>query len=85
MYFVIAIIEVISACLFCFDKRAAIKHRRRIPEAVLHTMELIGGVFVILPLMYIIRHKNRKFSYFGITFLIFAAWIGGLYWYFFVR
>lgn len=85
MYIAIAIIEVLAACLFCFDKRAAVKHRRRVPEAALHFVELIGGVFVIIPLMYIIRHKNRKFAYFGITYLIFAAWLAGLYWFLFIR
>ena len=79
IYFLI--VNILAASLFCYDKRAAIKHRHRIPEAVLHFTELIGGVFIIIPLMYIIRHKNRKFRYFGITFLIFAAWIGLLIWY----
>ena len=76
------IVNILATSLFCYDKLAAAKHRRRIPEAVLHTMELIGGVFVIIPLMYIIRHKNRKFSYFGITYLIFAGWCAVLYLFF---
>lgn len=85
MYLIIAAVEILSAALFCYDKRAAVKHRRRVPEAVLHLMELVGGVFVVVPLMYIIRHKNRKFAYFWLTYLIFACWTGGLYWFFFVR
>lgn len=85
MHYIIAIIEILSVGVFCYDKRAAVKHRRRVPEAALHFMELVGGVFVIIPLMYIIRHKNRKFAYFGITYLVFAAWLAGLYWFFFVR
>lgn len=71
----LAIVSFVAALLFCYDKRAAIRHRRRIPEVVLHVAEAIGGVFVILIFMYVIRHKNRKFAYYGITYLIFAGWL----------
>lgn len=76
-----ALISLLAAVLFCCDKRAAVQHRRRVPEMVLHLMELVGGVFIIVPLMYIIRHKNRKFKYYAVTYLILAVWIAAIYWF----
>ncbi|MCQ2295056.1 MAG: DUF1294 domain-containing protein [Bacteroidales bacterium] len=71
------IINVISGIFFALDKRYARKKHRRIPEAVLHLFELLGGVFINLVLMYTIRHKNKKFAYYWLTYLILLIWIGG--------
>ena len=68
----------ISGILFTYDKKAAIKNKKRIPEITLHIVELIGGVFINVLLMYILRHKNRKFSYWILTWLIFIGWLLGL-------
>lgn len=76
-YFVI--ISIISAILFAYDKHAAKKHKWRIPEKVLHTTELLGGVFVIIPLMYLIHHKSRKSSYYLITYFVLILWLGAIY------
>ncbi|MCX6230575.1 MAG: DUF1294 domain-containing protein [Bacteroidetes bacterium] len=73
------IINLLSAIVFYTDKRKAIKNRRRIPEATLHLLEFFGGVFSNLLLMYLIHHKNRKASYFLITYFIAIAWIVFLY------
>lgn len=69
------IINIISDILFCADKRRAKKDKRRIPESILHLFELIGGIFTIIPLMFIIRHKNQKWSYKLVSFIILALWI----------
>jgi len=69
----------ISAMIFYTDKKNAIKNKKRIPEKTLHLLELSGGVFVILILSYIIRHKNQKKSYISWTYLIFVLWIVILY------
>ena len=65
---------IISFILMAIDKRRARSHQRRIPEAVLHLFELLGGVYGALLAMYTLRHKNRKISFFLITFLIFLLW-----------
>lgn len=75
----ILVINTISACFFGYDKFAAIKSKTRIPERFLHFLELVGGVFSILILMYIIRHKNRKFKYASLSWLIVAAWFTLIY------
>lgn len=75
----IALINLLAVTLFSIDKRKAQKQVRRVPEKTLHLVEALGGVFGIVIFMYIIRHKNRKFSYFAWTYLLLFAWIGALY------
>ena len=78
-YYYLLVISIVAAITFAIDKRRARKQLRRVPENVLHAMELLGGVFIIIPMMYLIRHKNRKKSYFLITYLILVVWIVALY------
>lgn len=75
----IAILSLTSFGLMAADKRRAKRRERRIPEATLHLVELLGGVFGALAGMYFLHHKNRKFSFFGITYMTFLIWIGLLY------
>ncbi len=69
------IINILASILFCVDKRRATKNKRRIPESILHLFELVGGIFSVIFLMFIIRHKNQKMSYKLISFVILALWI----------
>ncbi|MBO7133975.1 MAG: DUF1294 domain-containing protein [Bacteroidales bacterium] len=69
------VINVLASILFCVDKRRATKDKRRIPESILHLFELVGGIFTIIFLMFIIRHKNQKMSYKLVSFVILALWI----------
>jgi uncharacterized membrane protein YsdA (DUF1294 family) len=71
-------INFVSGCTFALDKRAAIKGYRRIPERTLHLLELLGGVFAIWLLMYLLHHKNRKFSYYAVTYLLLIGWVAVL-------
>lgn len=69
------IINLFSAGFFIFDKKSAERNGRRIPEITLHLLELLGGVFATLILMYVIKHKNRKFKYYIFTYLILILWV----------
>ena len=69
------IINLISILIFLLDKYFSKNNLRRISEFNLHFVEILGGVFGIIFMMYLIRHKNRKKSYFIITFLICFIWI----------
>ena len=71
----LAFISLISGFVFSIDKNAAIKGRRRIPERTLHILEMLGGVFANLLLMYTLHHKNRKFSYWIWTWLVLIGWV----------
>ena len=73
------IISVIAGIVFASDKQKARSKKRRIPEKRLHLFELAGGVFAVLVLMFVIRHKNRKSSYYIYTWLILVLWLGILY------
>jgi uncharacterized membrane protein YsdA (DUF1294 family) len=68
-------INLISGIVFAYDKQAAKKNRRRIPELTLHLLEIPGGVFANLLLMNTLRHKNRKFSYWVWTWLVMIGWM----------
>ena len=69
------IINIISAGLFILDKIKAQAGYRRIPEIQLYLLEIFGGVFVIIPLIYFIQHKSQKTGYLVISFLILLIWI----------
>jgi len=69
------VINITSGILFMYDKLAARKNNRRIPESTLHMLEIVGGVFANMVLMYSIHHKNRKFRYYGVTWVVMMGWI----------
>ena len=68
-------VSLITSIAFIYDKNAAISSKRRVPERTLHLLELFGGVFAVVALMYLIRHKNRKSSFYFVTYLILVLWI----------
>ena len=75
LWFYFGVINILSGIVFAYDKYAAKRNRRRIPEITLHFLEMLGGVFINIILMYIIHHKNRKFSYWVWTWLILISWL----------
>lgn len=75
----LAMINGFAAVLFCFDKFNAKHHNPRISEKFLHLLEAVGGVFATVVCMHVIRHKNRKFTYNIITYIILTLWIIGIY------
>ncbi|NLO42716.1 MAG: DUF1294 domain-containing protein [Bacteroidales bacterium] len=57
-----------------YDKRQAKKSKSRISEFYLHLLESVGGILTIFPLIFIIRHKNKKKSYLILSFLWVMLW-----------
>ena len=68
-------INFTSGIIFATDKQAAINERQRVPERTLHILEILGGVFAVFLLMYSIHHKNRKFRYYWVTWVVMMGWI----------
>ena len=68
----ILVVSAVTAILYFWDKRAAIKGRRRIPEKTLLTCSLLGGWPGGLVAGQLLRHKTQKASY-RIRFVICAA------------
>jgi len=69
------IINVISVLVFSMDKFQAKNNKRRVPENILHLLELVGGVFGIIVAMYLIHHKSSKWQYYIITYIILIVWV----------
>lgn len=57
------LVNVLSFCVYAWDKRRAIFHEKRIPEIVLLLLAFIGGSVGSLSAMLLFRHKikNPKF------------------------
>lgn len=71
--------SLIAGLLFAFDKRAASRGRRRIPERSLHLVELLGGWPGAVVASRVFRHKSSKTRYqvilLAIAMLHITAWI----------
>lgn len=58
-----ALISLFAVCATLWDKRAARRHRRRVPEATLLLLAVLGGGVCMYITMKAIRHKtlHKKF------------------------
>lgn len=72
-------INLVSGIVFTYDKKASKSKHRRIPEYLLHLLELAGGVFAIYILTYILKHKNKKFNFKIWTWLLLIWWLAAYY------
>ncbi len=65
IYLIVYLIFInIIAFLVCYhDKRAAIKHKRRVPENTLFFLSAIGGAFGFFASMLCFRHKTKHASF----------------------
>jgi len=55
-----AFINVLAFALCAYDKRAAIKKRRRISEKTLFAVSILGGAALFFIAMLLVRHKTRQ-------------------------
>ena len=62
--------SLILFLLYGIDKRAARRCNRRIPEASLHFLALMGGIPGALLAQQVFRHKTRKTSFQLVTWTI---------------
>lgn len=63
-----------------YDKRAAMREGRRIPELTLHTLAFLGGSPAALLGQRIFRHKTAKSSFQVVFWLILVAQVVLLGW-----
>jgi uncharacterized membrane protein YsdA (DUF1294 family)/cold shock CspA family protein len=68
--------------LYGYDKSAAQAGRLRVPERVLHSLELLGGTPGAFIAQRLFHHKTRKVSYRIVFWLIFAAQAAVVAWWF---
>ena len=71
--------NVITFAMYAWDKRAAARHRRRVPERSLLTAALLGGSPAAFAAGRVLRHKTAKRSFrlrFALVVVIQLAFIG---------
>ncbi len=59
----LCVINVATFFLYGYDKRKAVKNKRRVPEKVLHLWALFGGSIGAFVGQRIFRHKIAKASF----------------------
>lgn len=64
-----AVTSVVTFCVYAWDKHCAVRGKRRVPEATLHSLELFGGWPGALLAMRVLRHKSAKTSFRAVTWL----------------
>lgn len=72
-------INIVTIWAYYRDKRAARKGNWRVPEATLHTLELLGGWSGAFIAQKIFRHKTKKQSYQTTFWLVVAFEIALVY------
>ena len=65
--------------LFALDKRKAQRNQRRIAETTLHLATLPGAAPGAWAAMWLLRHKNRKAAFWGVTLALTLLQGAGLY------
>jgi uncharacterized membrane protein YsdA (DUF1294 family) len=68
LFYLLALLLYVAASVsafmvFAWDKRAAIRGRRRVPEARLHLISLLGGWPGAWLAQMLLRHKTQKRSF----------------------
>ncbi len=71
-------INLIAGIVFIVDKVCGKLSLIRVPESILHLLEIFGGVFSIFLLIPILNHKTSKPRYWVLTLVIFVGWISYL-------
>ena len=67
---VTCVVSLLTFGAYGWDKRQAVKQGRRVPEARLHLLSLLGGWPGAFVAQHYFRHKNRKASFQVVFWLI---------------
>lgn len=59
----LVLVNLLTAAVYIWDKRQAVAHRWRVPEARLLGLAAIGGALGALLAMQIWRHKTHKWPF----------------------
>lgn len=76
------LLSVVAYFMYRFDKMAAVRGERRVPESTLHLVSLFGGWPGALVARHVLRHKTRKQPFrtaYWITVVVnccLVAWLG---------
>lgn len=70
----IAIINITGIIVCVYDKRAAIKKRRRVSERTLFAISLFGGALGVYIAMLAVRHKTKRWYFMVFLPCIIIGW-----------
>ena len=73
-------IGLFTAALYAYDKYAACRGWRRVPEIQLLTAALAGGAICALFIMFAIHHKTRKTAILLPVLLLAIAQMAAIFW-----
>lgn len=75
-YFLLYILAISLAAFFVcgYDKRAAIKHNRRVSEGTLFLLSALGGAYGMLAGMLRFRHKTKHKSFLVLIPVFCVVW-----------
>lgn len=73
-------INAATLAAYAYDKQAAMREWRRIPEFTLHTLAFLGGSPAALLGQQVFRHKTAKPSFLVVFWLILVAQVALLGW-----
>ena len=73
--------SLLALAAFAWDKAAAARGARRIPERNLHLLELLGGWPGAILGALLFRHKTRKGSYLAVTAMVVLLHLAGWWWF----
>lgn len=76
--------NVFCFILFALDKRKAQRGQRRISERTLHLATLPGAAPGAWAAIFLLHHKNRKATFWGITLLLTLLQASVLYLFYFI-
>lgn len=57
------VINIFAVCITIYDKKAAKKHRRRIPESTLLFTAAVSGCIAVYLTMLLIHHKTKHLKF----------------------
>lgn len=73
-------INVVTAALYAWDKQAARRGARRVPEMRLFLLNALGGFVGAWIVFFGMRHKTRHTSFWVVQSVATVAWVVGLAW-----
>ena len=77
----ISLLSAVTFAIMARDKFMAIAGRRRIPEATLFTLALVGGSPGLVAGMLLLRHKTSKTNFIVSTGLIVGLQVALWFWF----
>jgi uncharacterized membrane protein YsdA (DUF1294 family) len=73
-------INVVTAAVYAWDKKAAQRGARRIPERRLFLLNALGGFAGAWIVFFGMRHKTRHTSFWVVQSVATVAWVVALAW-----